>query len=91
MEENQGKVMFMTEDNVQVEFYILEQTKLNGFTYLLVTDAEEDDEEGNAYILKDTSTEADESAIYNMVEDEKELDLIGSIFEELLEDIDLEK
>ncbi len=90
MGENENKVIFTTDENEQVEFYILEQTKLNGYTYLLVTDAEEDDEEGNAYILKDLSTDADD-AVYDMVEDEKELDLIGKIFEELLEDIDLKK
>lgn len=90
MDENQNKVIFTTENKEQVEFYILEQTKLNGFTYLLVTDAEEDDEDGNAYILKDLSTEADEASLYDMVEDENELELIGKIFEELLEDIDLE-
>lgn len=90
MGENENKVIFTTDENEQVEFYILEQTKLNGYTYLLVTDADEDDEEGNAYILKDLSTDADD-AVYDMVEDEKELDLIGKIFEELLEDIDLKK
>lgn len=90
MADNDNKVIFTTEDNEQVEFYVLEQTKLGGFTYLLVTDAEEDDEEGNAYILKDVSTDSDESAVYDMVEDEKELESISKIFEELLDDIDLE-
>jgi len=90
MDENQDKVIFTTDDKEQVEFYILEQTKLNGYTYLLVTDAEEDDEDGNAYILKDLSTEKDEAALYDMVEDEDELELIGKIFEELLDDIELE-
>lgn len=87
----QNKVIFTTDDNEEIEFSILEQTKLNGFTYLLVTDADEEDEEGNAYILKDTSSETDEAAIYAMVEDENELNLIGKIFEELLEDIELDR
>ena len=90
MEESQNKVIFTTDDKEQVEFYILEETKLNGYTYLLVTDAEEDDEEGNAYVLKDLSTESDQAALYDMVEDEEELELIGKIFEELLDDIELE-
>jgi hypothetical protein len=90
MEEMKNKVRFTTEDNEQVEFYVLEQTKLNGYTYLLVTDSEEDDEEGEAYILKDLSQDTDEAALYDIVEDEGELELIGKIFEELLEDIDLE-
>lgn len=90
MENNENKVIFTTDDNEQVEFYILEQTKLGGYTYLLVTDSTEEDEEGNAYILKDLSTDADEAAIYDIVEDEKELKVISKIFEELLEDIQFE-
>jgi hypothetical protein len=90
MNENHNKVIFTTEDNEQVEFNVLEQTKLNGFTYLLVTDAEEEDEEGTAYILKDLSKESDEASVYDIVEDEKELGLIAKIFEELLDDVEIE-
>ena len=79
----------MTDDNTDEEFYILEQTKLNGITYLLVSDTDEDEEEGTAYILKDMSSEDDDSALYEIVEDEEELDSIAKILEELLE-IDIE-
>jgi hypothetical protein len=82
-----NKVIFTTDDNETVEFHVLEQTKLNGNTYLLVTDADDNDEEGNAYILKDVSAETDESAIYDVVEDDKELEAIAKIFEELLDDV----
>ncbi|MDF2951599.1 MAG: hypothetical protein K0S18_1182 [Anaerocolumna sp.] len=91
MEQKQNKVIFISEDDEEVEFLVLEQTKLNGYTYLLVTDAEVDDEEGNAYILKDVSNENDEAAVYNVVDDDTELELISKIFEELLDDIDLER
>lgn len=91
MEQKQNKVIFISEDDEEVEFLVLEQTKLNGCTYLLVTDAEVDDEEGNAYILKDVSNENDEAAVYNVVDDDTELELISKIFEELLDDIDLER
>ena len=37
------------------------------------------------------SDENDEEAIYEMVEDDSELDYIGRIFSELLEDIDIER
>ncbi len=90
MEEKKNKVIFTTDDSEQTEFYVLEQTKLNGYTYLLVTDADEEDEERNAYILKDLSLDSDESALYDIVEDENELELIAEIFEELLEDIGIE-
>lgn len=91
MDNIKSTVTFISDDNEETEFYCLEQTKLNGFTYLLVTDSEDDDdEEGNAYILKDMSLEDDESSLYSFVEDEEELNLVAKIFEELLEDTDLE-
>lgn len=88
--QDKNTVIFTTEDNEEVEFQILEQTKINGISYILVTDASEDDEEGDAYILKDLSEESEEAAIYDMVDDENELELVGKIFAELLEDIELE-
>ncbi|MDF2801598.1 MAG: hypothetical protein K0S61_1501 [Anaerocolumna sp.] len=91
MEDFKNKVTFTSEDNEETDFYVLEQTKLNGITYLLVTETEEDDEEeGTAYILKDMSSEEDESSLYTFIEDEEELDLVAKIFEELLEDTDIE-
>ena len=90
MEEQKNKVTFTTEDNEQVEFFVLEQTKLNGITYLLVTDSDGEEEEGTAYILKDLSQDTDESALYDIVDDENELESIAKIFEELLDDVDIE-
>lgn len=87
MENNiSNKVSFFTEDGEEVIFQVLEETKLNGVCYLLVTEDENDED---AYILKDISMDEDEEAIYDMVEDEKELALIASIFEELLEDTEI--
>ena len=90
MRNSKNTVIFTTDENEEVEFQILEQTKLNGISYILVTDALEDAQEGNAYILKDASSEEEEASVYDIVEDENELELIGKIFAELLEDIDLE-
>lgn len=81
-------VSFFTEDNDEIKFKVLEETKLNGISYLLVTE-EGNEEEEEAYILKDVSAAEEEEAIYDMVEDDKELNLIASIFEELLEDVDI--
>lgn len=88
--QDKNTVIFTTEDNEEIEFQVLEQTKINGISYILVTDAADDDEEGDAYILKDLSEESDEAAIYDMVDDDNELELVGKIFAELLEDIELE-
>ncbi|MCM1258259.1 MAG: DUF1292 domain-containing protein [Roseburia sp.] len=68
-------------------FFCLEQTKMNGYTYLLVTEDEEGDAE--AYILKELSEEGDDTT-YAMVMDEVELNAVGRIFAELIEDADLE-
>ena len=52
-------------------------------------DWEEDDAE--CWILKDTSPEESSEAIYEFVEDEKELNGIMGVFEELLEDVEIER
>lgn len=84
------KIRF-TSDELQeeTEFFVLEQTKLNGVSYILVTDSEEDDAE--CLILKDTSAKEEKESIYEIVEDEKELSAILKVFEELLEDIEIER
>ena len=69
----------LVDDDQTLEFYVVEETKLNGANYLLVTDAED-------------MSGADESdALYEFVEDEDELEGLMKIFAELLDDVDLEK
>lgn len=85
------KLTFVTEDQESVDFYIIEETRVNGINYLLVTESEdEEDEEAEAYILKDISKAEDTEAVYEFVESEEELDAVSRIFAELLEDMDLE-
>ena len=85
------KLTFVTEDQESVDFYIIEETRVNGINYLLVTESEdEEDEEAEAYILKDTSKAEDTEAVYEFVESEEELDAVSRIFAELLEDMDIE-
>lgn len=86
------KIVFIDDDGNEVEMYVIEETRINNINYLLVTDeADEESEETTAYILKDTSDESDEEAVYEIVDEESELDYIGRIFQELLEDIDITK
>ena len=89
MEEKEEVITFRTDDGEEVCFEVIEQTRLNGVDYLLVAEEDGDEEEGTALILKDSSLESDSEAVYEIVEDEEELALIASIFEELLEDTDL--
>lgn len=80
------KIIFQDpETEEKVEFCCLEQTQLNGIHYLLVALDEEGDSE--AYILKEIASENEEST-YEMVDDDAELNAIGKIFAELLEDVD---
>ena len=79
------KLTFVTEDNENVEFCVIEETRINGVNYLLVSESE-DDAEAEAYILKDTSKAEDTEAVYEFVEDDEELNLVGKVFEELMDD-----
>lgn len=81
------KIIFIDEDGNEVEMFVVEETRINNVNYILVTDDESD--EATAYILKDISNDGDEEAIYEMVEDDDEIEYIGRIFSELLEDIDI--
>lgn len=77
-------------ENIQVE--VIEQTVIDGVTYLLVADVlESDEEEGDCYILKDVSSSDSEDANYEVVPDE-EADGIFDTFEKMMKDeIDLKK
>ena len=80
-----GKIIFKNEQGENEEFTVLLETKVNNIKYILV---EKEDEE-IAYILKDTSDDSSEEAVYEVVLDEDEVGYIGKIFSELLEDVDL--
>ena len=82
------KIKFTFEDTEEVEFFVLEQTRVSGKNYILVTDSEED--EAECLILKDMSTAEDTESLYEIVEDEIELSAVLKIFEELLDDVDIE-
>jgi len=84
------KITFAIEDTGQeAEFYVIEETRINNTNYLLVTDSDAE-EDAEAYVLKDTSDAEDEYAMYEFVDDEDELSYIAKIFDEILEDIDIE-
>lgn len=85
------KIVFIDEDGNEVEMYVVEETRINNVNYLLVTEDEGDEEEAEAYILKDISKEEDAEAVYEMVVEDSEIDYIGKVFSELLEDIDISK
>ena len=71
-----------------VGFFVLEETRIGGVSYLLVTETEDD--ETDAYILKDLSEDGDAEARYVFVDDDDEMEAVSKIFAELLEDVDIE-
>lgn len=84
------RIALETDDGDYVDFYVLEETKISGMNYLLVTDSADDGEDGTCYILKDLSKTEDADAVYQFVEDDDEIDYLFKIFSELLEDMDVD-
>ncbi len=82
----QEKITFSPDGEAPVDFFVLEQTRISGINYILVTDAEDGD--GEALILKDVSKQEDAESVYQIVSDDNELEAVAGIFEDLLEDIE---
>lgn len=82
------KIIFIDDEGNKVEMFVVEETRINNVNYILVTDEVEDDE-ATAYILKDVSNDEDEEAIYEMVDEDSEIEYIGKIFSELLDEVDI--
>ena len=83
------KLTFQGKDGEQAEFYVLEQTRVNGVNYLVVSDSEEDD--GECLILRDMASEEEQESLYEIVEDEQELSAVLTVFEQLLDDVEIER
>lgn len=84
------KIKFTSEEMQEtVEFFVLEQTKINGVSYILVTDSEKGD--AQCLILKDTAASEAADSVYEIVDDDDELAALSKVFEELLEDVDIER
>ena len=83
------KIEFCPDGEIEaVGFFVVEETRIAGVSYLLVTESEED--EAEAYLLKDLSEDGEAEARYVFVEDDEELEAVSKIFAELLDDVDLE-
>lgn len=87
---DQGMVTFyISETDEKIEFYIIEQTRINNTNYILVADSRED--EAEAYILRETYEGASaEESVYDIVEDDDELLALSKVFAQLLDDVDIE-
>ena len=81
----EDKIILTADDGTDVTFYVIEETRLGASNYLLVADSDD----AECLILKDTSRDEDPEAVYELVEDETELDAVSKVFEELLSDEDI--
>ena len=79
------KITFNPNGEEPVDFFVLEQTRISGVDYILVTDFEEGD--GEVLILKDMSKQDEPESVYAIVDDDEELKAVAGVFEDLLEDV----
>ena len=75
----------LVDDDQTLEFYVVEETKLNGESYLLASDTKDGD--GECYLLRDTSKPEDAEAAYEFVDDDGELEYMSKVFAELMSDL----
>ena len=77
------ETMILTdEDGQEVEFAIIDNTELDGTTYLLVVEAELiDDENAEALILKQVGVD-EENVDYELIEDDEEFDRVAALFQQ---------
>lgn len=89
MQESEILEFYDMELGENVRFEVLEETSLNGETFLLVTDPKPS-EEALCYILRKSKDDG-EDLTYETVDDEKLLNVLSGIFEELLEDTEIKE
>lgn len=80
------KITFNPEGEEPVDFYVLEQTRIAGVNYILVTDFEDGD--GEALILKDISKDGEEESVFTIVSDDEELSAVAGVFQNMLDDVE---
>ena len=85
-------IITLSSDDGDIEVEVIDQTIVDGTTYLLVADVESaDEEEGDCYILKEVSSTGSDYVDYEVVPSD-EADGIFDVFENMLkDDIDLKR
>ena len=78
------QIVFTTDDGEEILLYVIEETRISGVNYLLVSESL--DEDAECVILRDTSGEAEKEALYEIVEDDDTLGAVAGVFRELLSD-----
>lgn len=85
MSKKQDTIVFFDAEDNEIELQVLEQTTVAGQNYLLVLDEEED----TVLLFKEILGEGDFIS-YEIVEDNVEIEALLKIFNELLDDMDIQ-
>ena len=78
-------IVFYDEEDNEIQLEVLEQTTIAGQNYLLVSDQEED-----ALLLFREVPEDGDFVSYEIVEDDTEIEALLKVFNELIEEVDIE-
>lgn len=81
---DEDQIILEGENGEKLIFYVLEQTRIAGKSYLLVTDSR--DEDAEAFILRDDSGDTDLESVYVFVGDDAEFEAVSGIFEGMLDE-----
>ena len=85
MSKKQDTIVFFDAEDNEIELRVLEQTTIVGQNYLLVLDEEED-----AVLLFKEVPEEGDFVSYEIVEDNVEIEALLKVFNELLDDMDIQ-
>ena len=78
-------IVFYDEEDNEIQLEVLEQTTIAGQNYLLVSDQEED-----AVLLFREVPEDGDFVSYEIVENDTEIEALLKVFNELIEEVDIE-
>ncbi len=78
-------IVFYDEEDNEIQLEVLEQTTIAGQNYLLVFDQEED-----AVLLFREVPEDGDFVSYEIVENDTEIEALLKVFNELIEEVDIE-
>ena len=85
LQDKNSTIYFEDEEGSRIPFEVIAQATSEGRDYLLV----EDPDEGLAYNMEACAS-VDDTVTYRMVDDDDEIRELGNLFDEILEDVDLE-
>lgn len=81
-----NRITLQPDDSAQtVDFYVIDEAKLAGKTYLLVSDTEDGD--GDALLLWENPDGEDGDPVYEIVDDDNEISAALMLFKDELDDL----